>query len=118
MRIVIDLDRLIAEGRIDSEEYERLKSPAALGNGSPGNGLVAANVLLGFCVIVCAAEVLFRLGSAPVAACAGLGPGIPGADPATRRDGAWGLLGILLVSLGSVVATLAILFLAIKNMNI
>jgi len=47
MKVVLDLDRLLADGRISSEEYQRL---ARLGMEATGG--LAFNLLIGFGVVV------------------------------------------------------------------
>ena len=62
MKIVIDVDKLLEEGRITTEEYERLNALAVQETGS-----LAFNILIGFGVIATAGGALALLPSGPTA---------------------------------------------------
>ena len=56
MKVVLDIDKLLAEGRITDAEYTRLKEFAAEDTGS-----LAFNILIGFGVVATAGGALALL---------------------------------------------------------
>lgn len=62
MKIVIDVDKLLEEGRITTEEYERLNALTV-----QETGALAFNILIGFGVIATAGGALALLPSGPTA---------------------------------------------------
>jgi iron complex transport system permease protein len=93
MKVTLDIDKLLREGRINSAEYARLKGFAAADTGS-----MALNVLLGFGVIATAGGTLALLQSAPASIVLGALIAVAGISLHSHSPKAWGLLsGILLV---------------------
>ncbi len=96
MKVVLDLDRLLAEGRIDRAEYERL---AALGRAATSR--VAFDALVGLGVVAVAAAALALLPSAPTAILLGLALGGAGLRLAQTRSQDSVLLGRVCLTLGA-----------------
>ena len=107
MKIVIDVDRLLSEGRISSEEYGRLRALAVEETGSLG-----FNILIGFGVIATAGGALALLPSGPTAILVGLLLSFAGLFLSAKHDRDWGLLASLLLLVGSLTAAGGILYLA------
>src|SRR3954451_17222717 len=83
MKVLVDLDRALAEGKITAEEHRRIGA-LAMGQGSD----LALNILLGFGVTGVAAGFLALVPSAATAEEAPAPPRDP--DPHRRRaSGAW-----------------------------
>jgi iron complex transport system permease protein len=96
MKVTLDIDKLLREGRITSAEYARLKGFAAADTGS-----LALNVLLGFGVVATAGGTLALLQSAPASIVIGAvlaGAGILLNNQAPR---AWGILSSILLLVGA-----------------
>jgi iron complex transport system permease protein len=106
MKIVIDVDKLLAEGRITSEEYVRLKALSVEETGSLG-----FNILIGFGVIATAGGALALLPSGPTAIVLGLALSVAGLFLSANHVKEWGLLGSLLLLVGSLTAAGGILYL-------
>ena len=106
MKIVIDIDRLLQEGRVTSEEYARLKSLAVEETGS-----LAFNILIGFGVIATAAGALALLPSGATAIVLGFALAAAGVLLSANYAKEWGLLGSMLLLVGSLTAAGGILFL-------
>lgn len=106
MKIVLDLDKLHHEGRITRAEYERLKSLAAEETGS-----LAFNILIGFGVIATAGGALALLPSGATAIALGFVLSLAGFLLSANYAKEWGLLGSLLLLVGSLTAAGGILFL-------
>jgi iron complex transport system permease protein len=106
VKIVIDVDKLRHEGRITDEEYHRLKSLAAQDTGS-----LAFNILIGFGVIATAGGVLALLPAGMTALCLGLVLSVAGVLLSANYQKEWGLLGTLLLLVGSITTAGGILFL-------
>jgi iron complex transport system permease protein len=107
MKIVIDVDKLLEEGRITTEEYERLNALAVQETGS-----LAFNILIGFGVIATAGGALALLPSGPTAILLGLLLSAAGVFLSATRAKEWGLLGSMLLLVGSITAAGGILFVA------
>ena len=110
MKIVIDVDKLLEEGRITSEEYSRLSALAVEETGS-----LAFNILVGFGVIATAAGVLALLPSGLTATFLGLLLATAGHFLSTNHAKEWGLLGSTLLLVGSITAAGGILFVTEGN---
>lgn len=97
MKIVIDVDRLLAEGGITAEEYKRLNALAVHETGS-----LAFNILIGFGVIATAGGAVALLPSAATAIALGFPLAAVGMylSKAHARD--WGLLGSMLLLVGTI----------------
>jgi iron complex transport system permease protein len=106
MKIVIDVDKLLAEGRITSEEHVRLKALSVEETGSLG-----FNILIGFGVIATAGGALALLPSGPTAIVLGLALSVAGLFLSANHVKEWGLLGSLLLLVGSLTAAGGILYL-------
>src|ERR1700732_626476 len=99
MKVTLDLDRLLQQGRITSAEYTRLQSFAAADTGS-----LALNLLLGFGVIATAAGTLVLLHSAPASLVLGVVMGMAGVSVSTQSPKTWGIFGSILLLVGSLLA--------------
>jgi iron complex transport system permease protein len=110
MKVTIDIDKLLREGRISREEYSRLKGFAAAETGS-----LAMNILLGFGVIATAGGTLALLHSA--ASSIVLGAVLVGGGLVLSREApkTWGLLSAILLLVGSVLSSGGIVFLSGGN---
>jgi iron complex transport system permease protein len=106
MKIVLDVDRLLHDGRINREEYDRLKSLAAHDTGS-----LAFNILVGFGVIATAGGILALLPGGATALLLGLALAIGGLLLSASFQKEWGLLGAILVVVGSITTAGSILVL-------
>jgi iron complex transport system permease protein len=107
MKIVIDIDRLLQEGRVTSEEYGRLKSLAVEETGS-----LAFNILIGFGVIATAAGALALLPYGGTATVLGFALAAAGVLLSATCAKEWGLLGSMLLLVGSLTAAGGIIYLA------
>jgi len=105
MKIVIDVDKLLVEGRITSEEYARLNALAVQETGS-----LAFNILIGFGVIATAGGALALLPSGPTAILLGFLLSAAGIFLSASYAKEWGLLGSMLLLVGSITAAGGILF--------
>jgi iron complex transport system permease protein len=99
MKVTLDLDRLLQQGRITSAEYARLTSFAAAETGS-----LALNLLLGFGVMATAAGTLVLLHSAPASVVLGVVMGMAGVSVSTQSPKAWGVFGSILLLVGALLA--------------
>jgi hypothetical protein len=106
MKIVIDVDKLLEEDRITTEEYERLNVLAVQETGS-----LAFNILIGFGVIATAGGALALLPSGPTAILLGFLLSAAGILLSASYAKEWGLLGSMLLLVGSITAAGGILFL-------
>ena len=104
MKIVIDVDRLLQDDRITSEEYTRLKALAVEETGS-----LAFNILIGFGVTATAGGALALLPSATTAIILGIGLSAAGVFLSANYPKEWDLLGSILLLVGSVTAAGGIL---------
>ena len=99
MKIVLDIDKLLVAGEIAPDEYDRLKELAIKETGS-----LAFNILIGFGVIATATGALALLPSSLTAIVLGVllaGAGILLTGTLAKE---WGLLGLILLLVGSVTA--------------
>lgn len=99
MKIVLDIDRLLEEGRITREEYARLSTLAVQETES-----LAFNNLLGFGVIATAGGALALVPSAATAVVLGFALSAAGIFFTFNYQKEWGLLGTLLLLVGSISA--------------
>src|SRR5580704_16961083 len=97
MKIVIDVDKLLHEGRINREEYDRLKSLAAHETGS-----LAFNILIAFGVVATAGGVLALIPAGATALVLGLALSTAGVLLSQNYKEEWGLLGTLLLLVGAI----------------
>ncbi|MEB3231257.1 MAG: hypothetical protein VKJ64_09625 [Leptolyngbyaceae bacterium] len=104
MKITIDVDKLLAEGRIDREEYIRLKSFATEDTGS-----LAFNILISFGVIAVTLGAMALLPSALTAIALGLALSGYGIHIQTKYAQTWGLLGTILLLVGTLLGSGGIL---------
>jgi len=104
MKIVLDIDKLLAEGRITAEEYAKLRSFAAEDTGS-----LAFNILIGFGVIATAGGALALVPAAATALVLGLLLSGAGLFLSTTHVKEWGLLGSILLLVGSLMTAGGIL---------
>jgi hypothetical protein len=106
MKVTVDIDKLLREGRISPADHARLKSSAAADTGS-----LALNLLLGFGVIATAAGTLVLLHSAPASVVLGVVLGVAGVSVSAQSPKTWGVLGSILLLVGSLLAVGGILVL-------
>ncbi len=99
MKIVLDIDKLLAEEKITADEYERLKGFSFRETGS-----LAFNILVGFGVVATAGGALAMLPTYQTAIVLGLVLAVAGAFLGLNRAGEWGLLGSILLIVGAVMA--------------
>ncbi len=99
MKIVLDVDKLLQERRITGEEYARLKA-LALGETGP----LAFNILIGFGVIATAGGALALLPSGATAIFLGFALSAAGGFLSANYKKEWGLLGSILLLVGSITA--------------
>jgi iron complex transport system permease protein len=104
MKIVIDVDKLLQEGQITKEEYARLKTLAVEETGS-----LAFNILIGFGVIATAGGALALLPHGATAVVLGFALAIAGLLLSATCAKEWGLLGSMLLLVGSLAAAGGIL---------
>ena len=99
MKIDLDIDKLLADGQITEEEYERLKGFSLKTTGS-----LAFNVLVGFGVIATAGGALALLPSFLTAIVLGGILAVAGILLSVTAADEWGLLGSILLLVGAVTA--------------
>lgn len=100
MKVVLDIDKLLAEGRITDAEYARLKKFAAEDTGS-----LAFNILIGFGVVATAGGALALLHSAVASIVLGLVLTGESLFLYANYGKAWSLLASILLLVGSTTAT-------------
>lgn len=99
MKIVLDIDKLLAESQITADEYERLKGFSLNETRS-----LAFNILIGFGVIATAGGALGLVPSSLTAIVLGTLLAVAGVYLAINFADEWGLLGSILLLVGSVTA--------------
>jgi hypothetical protein len=104
MKITLDVDKLVQQGHITAEEAERLKALAAQETGG-----LAFNILIGFGVIAVAGGLVALVPSPPIALGLGGLMAVCGAMLSQQRREQWGLLGAMLLLVGSLTAGASIL---------
>lgn len=104
MKVTIDIDKLLAEGRIDQDEYNRIKSFA-----SEATGSLAFNILISFGVIAAILGAMALLPSFWTALALGLALSAGGIYVQTHYAQQWGVLGIILLLVGTLLASGSIL---------
>jgi iron complex transport system permease protein len=110
MKVTIDIDKLLREGRISREEYAQLQGFAAAETGS-----LAMNILLGFGVIATAGGTLALLHSAASSIVLGAVLVCGGLVLSREAPKTWGLLSAILLLVGSVLASGGIVYLTDGN---
>ncbi|MCF2969707.1 hypothetical protein L1047_00655 [Synechococcus sp. Nb3U1] len=106
MKITIDIDKLLAEGRIDQDEYTRLKS---LAFAAEDTGSLAFNILISFGVIAATLGAMALLPSAETALTLGLILSGVGVYFQTKYAKNWGVLGTILLLVGTLMVSGGIL---------
>ncbi len=101
MKVTLDLDQLLAAGRISQEEYRRMASLADAETGTRRR-LISLNV--GFGTIAIAMGTLALVASSQVAITIGLLLAGGGIALARTKTAQWGLLGSVLLVTGSLTA--------------
>lgn len=96
MKVLIDLDRALAEGKITPEEHRRIGALAS-GHGSD----LALNILLGFGVTAAAAGFLALVPSMATAALTGCALAVLGLALILLRPERWRILGEILLVVGT-----------------
>jgi hypothetical protein len=98
MKITLDIDKLLAEGKIDQEDCDILKGLAEQESASLG-----LNLLLGFGVIAVAGGMLALMASAPAAMAIGVGVLALGVYLGINYAQQWGALGSVTVLVGALI---------------
>ncbi len=96
MKIVIDLDRALADGRLTAEEAARLRVIAA-----GQTSFLAANLVTGFGIVAVAGGLVALFASVIAVATVGLVLALAGAAIALNAADRWRLLGQILLVVGS-----------------
>lgn len=96
MKVTVDIDKLLREGRITSAEYAKIKGSAAADTGS-----LALNILLGFGVVATAGGTLALLQSAPASIALGALVGFGGVFLQSHSPKTWGVLSTILLVVGA-----------------
>jgi iron complex transport system permease protein len=96
MKVTLDIDKLLREGRITSAEYARIKGFAAADTGS-----LALNILLGFGVVATAGGTLALLQSAPASIVLGAVVAFGGVSLQSHSPRTWGVLSTILLVVGA-----------------
>jgi hypothetical protein len=99
VKVTLDIDKLLREGRISAAEYARLQSFAAADTGS-----LALNLLLGFGVIATAAGAIALLHSAQASIVLGAVLSATGIAVSRQSPRAWGVLGSTMLLVGAIMA--------------
>lgn len=95
MKVVIDIDRALAEGRLTEEEYRRIQ---ALASGQTSD--LALNILIGFGVVAIAGAFLALVPSVPTVAATGTVLAVLGLTLVLGTPERWGVLGEILLVVG------------------
>jgi hypothetical protein len=112
MKVVLDIDKLLAERRISADEYTRLKKFVAEDTGS-----LAFNLLVSFGVVATAVGAFARFPTAATAIEVGLVISIAGIYLRSRSNKTWGLLGWILLLVGSLGASGGVVVLTHGSMS-
>src|SRR5688572_30205098 len=96
MKVVLDLDRLLAHNEITEPEYRRLMAFAAAETGS-----LAFNILIGFGVVATALGALTLMASATASIVLGGVLAYGGIQLRTQHLRKWGVLGGMLLVVGT-----------------
>ena len=110
MKVTVDIDKLLRDGRISREEYAKLKGSATAETGS-----LAMNILLGFGVIATAGGTLALLHSAASSIALGAILVFAGISLSQQAPKAWGILSSILLLVGAVLASGGIIYLTDGN---
>ena len=100
MKVVLDIDKLLAGRHISADEYARLKAFAARDTGS-----LAFNILIGFGVVATAGGALALFPAPATAIVVGLLLSVFGVYLRADRHETWGLLGSILLLVGALAAS-------------
>lgn len=106
MKVVLDIDKLLADGRITSAEHSRLKQFAVEDTGS-----LAFNILIGFGVVATAVGALTLLQSAAASIPLGLVLAAVGVFLFANYGNKWAVLASILLLVGSITAAGGIIIL-------
>lgn len=112
MKIVIDVDKLVAEGKLSAEEAQRLKTYAEADTSS-----AALNILIGFGVIATAAGALALLPYGATALALGLALSIEGGLLAMAGSQRWVMLSGMLLLVGALLAAGGLIYLTQGEAN-
>ena len=104
MKIVIDIDQLLEEGRINREEHERFKGYAVKETKS-----LAFNILVGLGVVATAGGVWGLLPLLGTAIILGFALSAAGIFCSASHEKQWGVLGMMLLLVGAITAAAGIL---------
>lgn len=98
MKVTIDIDKLLQEGKISRHEYERLKGTARAETTS-----VALNIFLGFGVVALSVGLVAALASASASIMVGVVAAAGGMVLGFMSEERWSTLGSILVVVGSLI---------------
>src|SRR5437899_2649243 len=112
MRIVLDIDELLRDGRVTPEEYERLKGLARDTSLS-----LALNILLGFGIVAVAAGAVAYFHSAAFAIGLGAALAVVGGSMTTSPREAWVLPARTALVVGALVAAGGVLTLTAGSLR-
>ncbi|ESA33670.1 membrane protein [Leptolyngbya sp. Heron Island J] len=104
MKVTIDIDKLLEAGRINQNEYNQIKSFAMEDTGS-----LAFNILISFGVIAAILGAVALLPSFWTAIALGLMLSVCGIYVQTRYAQQWGVLGVILLFVGTLMGSSGIL---------
>lgn len=107
MKIVLDIDQLLADGEINDAEYQKLQTLSRKATGS-----LALNILIGFGVVSTVVGGLALLQSWPLALALGLLLCALGVLVLQRARDAWSVFAIIVLLVGTVMTSAAILAIA------
>lgn len=96
MKVTLDIDQLLNDGRISQDEYNRLKQFA-----SESTTSLALNIVLAFGIVAVAGGTIALFQSATATMCLGLFVGIVGGYICAANLNKWLLLGRILLPLGA-----------------
>ncbi len=99
MKVVLDIDKLLMEGRLTEAEYARLREFAAEDTGS-----LAFNILISFGVVATAGGALALVRSAAASILLGVVLSVAGIAIRAKYIRQWGVLGSILLLVGSIMA--------------
>jgi hypothetical protein len=96
LKVTLDLDVLLAQGRIDAGEYAKLRALSKAATATLG-----FNIFVAFGIIAVAGATLALLPSAATAIALGVGVSAAGLALVMRHDEQWRLLGVICVVAGA-----------------
>src|SRR5690348_10870663 len=98
MKVTVDIDKLLEDGKISRHEYERLKGAARADTTS-----LALNIFLGFGVVALSVGLVAAMASAGASIMVGIVAAAGGITLGLMSQERWGTLGSILVVVGSLI---------------